>query len=265
MARRRCSAPSAVLVRTFQISWVVLAVACLPATAWSQSAESDKSEYTLLDPVPEDKLRSFSPDRPAKSTNPYTVDAGHVQYETDFFNYTYQKTGPVRTTTWLGLNPTLKVGVTNDIDIEANIAPFENVETSDSVAGISSSISGVSDLFLRAKINLWGNDGGKTAGAIIPYLKAPTAPNGIGNGATEGGFIAPLAISLPSLLTSPTGMSGFGNSLRQESALDSKNCRTAIEGGSPLALLGFIRIRNPASAEGARARSQELSQQQHRP
>ena len=197
MARRRCSAPSAVLVRTFQISWVALAVAGLPATAWSQSAKSDKSEYTLLNPVPEDKLRSFSPDRPARSTNPYTVDAGHVQYETDFFNYTYQKTGPVRTTTWLGLNPRLKVGVTNEIDIEANIAPFENVETSDSVAGIASSISGVSDLFLRAKINLWGNGGGKTAGAIIAYLKAPTAPIGVGNGATEGGFIAPLAISLP--------------------------------------------------------------------
>ena len=47
---------------------------------------------------------------------------------------------------------------------------------------------------LRAlKINLWGNDGGDTAAAVIPYVKAPSAPIGIGNGAMEGGLIRPVA------------------------------------------------------------------------
>ena len=54
---------------------------------------------------------------------------------------------------------------------------------------------------MRSKINLWGNDGGDTAAAIIPYVKAPSAPIGIGNGAVEGGLIGPVAFSLPNSFT----------------------------------------------------------------
>ena len=36
----------------------------------------DKSEYTLFNPTPKDKMRDFSTDRPTKSNVPYTVDAG---------------------------------------------------------------------------------------------------------------------------------------------------------------------------------------------
>ncbi len=193
----RLSAFSAPLLRGLQITLAGLALVQAPPQAWSEDAAPDKSQYTLLNPTPDDKQRSFSPDRPAKSTGPFTVDAGHWQYELDFFNYSYQKTGPVRTTTWTRPNPTLKVGLTNNIDIEANIAPYVNIETRDSIAGTKSIADGVGDLFVRAKINLWGNDGGKTAAAVIPYIKAPTAADGVGNGATEGGVILPLAISLP--------------------------------------------------------------------
>jgi hypothetical protein len=56
---------------------------------------------------------------------------------------------------------------------------------------------GVNDVFVRTKVNLWGNDGGQSAFALIPYVKLPTAPLGIGNGAVEEGVIAPLQISLP--------------------------------------------------------------------
>jgi hypothetical protein len=45
-------------------------------------------------------------------------------------------------------------------------------------------------LFLRAKANLWGNEGGKTAFGISPFVKLGTAPDGIGNRATEGGIAA---------------------------------------------------------------------------
>jgi Putative MetA-pathway of phenol degradation len=40
-------------------------------------------------------------------------------------------------------------------------------------------------------------DGGSSAFALIPYVKAPTAPPGIGSGAVGGGVIAPLSLSLP--------------------------------------------------------------------
>jgi hypothetical protein len=48
---------------------------------------------------------------------------------------------------------------------------------------------------------LWGNDGGSSAAALIPYVKAPSAPLGIGNGAVEGGLLGPVAFSLPDNFT----------------------------------------------------------------
>jgi hypothetical protein len=174
------------------------------APAHAQSDDKpmpDKSQFWLLNPAPDDLMRSFGTDRPTKSNIPYTVDAGHFQYETDLFNVAHATSGTVRTDTWLVPNPTLKVGLTNSIDVELNMAPFASVRSSDSATGLSGTVSGSSDLFARMKINLWGNDGGTSAFALIPYVKAPTAPAGIGNGATEGGVIAPLSFSLPNDFT----------------------------------------------------------------
>ena len=140
-------------------------------------------------------MRSFSTDRPTKSNVPYTVDAGHFQYETDLVNYTHQVTGSTHTDTLLAPNPTFKVGLTNNADLEVNV-PFAGVHTF-STSGPSSTLWGIGDTFVRSKINLWGNDGGDTAAAVIPYVKAPSAPLGIGNGAVEGGLIGPLALNLP--------------------------------------------------------------------
>jgi hypothetical protein len=54
----------------------------MPAFA-DDAPPADKSSYTLFDPVPDDLMRSFATDRPTKSDSPYTVDAGHFQYEAD--------------------------------------------------------------------------------------------------------------------------------------------------------------------------------------
>jgi hypothetical protein len=142
-------------------------------------------------------MRSFNTDRPTKANVPYTVDAGHFQYETDLVNFTHQVTGSVHTNTILAPNPTFKVGVTNNADLEVNVAPFVGVHTFDSAAGAANTLWGIGDTFVRAKVNLWGNDGGSSAAALIPYIKAPSAPIGIGNGAVEEGLIAPVALSLP--------------------------------------------------------------------
>src|SRR5579863_2976203 len=155
----------------------------------------DKNQYWLLNPVPPDLMRSFSTDRPTKSNVPYTVDAGHFQYETDLVNFTHQASGTTRTDTLLVPNPTFKAGVTNNADVEVNV-PFAGVHTY-GTATPSSTLWGIGDTFVRSKINLWGNDGGDTAAAIIPYVKAPSAPIGIGNGAVEGGLIGPVAFRLP--------------------------------------------------------------------
>src|SRR5262249_18218349 len=170
-------------------------------TAYAQSAIVDKEQYSLFDLVPDSDMRSFSTDRPTKSDVPFTVDAGHFQYETDLFNFSYMSNGSIRTSTFLAPNPTLKVGLTNNIDFEVNIAPFADMETVNASTGVASRITGPSDLFLRTKVNLWGNDRGMSAFALIPYVRFPTGPVGIGNGATEGGIIAPLSFSLQNNLT----------------------------------------------------------------
>jgi hypothetical protein len=157
-------------------------------------AKPDKNQYWLLNPVPDDQMRGFSTDRPTKSNVPYTVDAGHFQYETDLVNYTHQVIGSTRADTLLVPNPTFKIGLTNNADLEVNV-PFAGVHTYGS--GPSSTLWGIGETFVRSKINLWGNDGGDTAAALIPYVKAPSAPIGIGNGAVEGGLIGPLALNLP--------------------------------------------------------------------
>jgi len=171
------------------------------AQATDSASKPDKDQYWLLDPTPDDQLRSFSTDRPPKANVPFTVDAGHIQYETDLVNYAYQQTGPVRIDTVLAPNPTLKVGLTNNSDLEVNIAPYVNVHTFDASTGIGRDVSGQGHLFTRVKVNVWGNDGGESAFALIPYVKAPTAPAGIGNEAVEGGVIAPLSLSLPDKFT----------------------------------------------------------------
>ena len=59
------------------------------ATAW---AGDDTSPHTLFNPTPTDKMRDFNTDRPTKSNVPYTVPAGHFQYEGDIFIYGYDNT-----------------------------------------------------------------------------------------------------------------------------------------------------------------------------
>jgi hypothetical protein len=180
----------------------VLGLALLGAnTAWADEPSPpppDKSGFTLFNPTPDADLRSLCTDRPTKSTGPCTVDAGHWQVESDIYNFTTQTTDGVTTTTQLFTNPTLKLGITNTLDFEFNIAPYEEVSVHDSVGGTTVTAHGAGDFFLKAKWNLVGDDGGNFAVAILPYVKVPTAGHVIGNGEVEGGVLAPLQFNLPS-------------------------------------------------------------------
>jgi hypothetical protein len=53
------------------------------------------------------------------------------------------------------------------------------------------------DVALRFKYNLWGNDGGGTALALLPQVKLPTSTGGIGNDFVEGGMLVPFEVELP--------------------------------------------------------------------
>ena len=170
--------------------------------AMADAVAADKDPYTLFNPTPTDKMRDFNTDRPTKSNVPYTVPAGHFQYEGDLFIYGYDNTSTPDTniTSWTVGNPTLKLGLLNNLDVEVNFSFYNSIRTATVSTGASTISQGFGDTFTRFKWNLFGNDGGGPALALIPYAKWPTAPifpQGTGNGYIEGGLIAPLAVPLP--------------------------------------------------------------------
>jgi hypothetical protein len=188
---------------------------------------ADKSQYTLFNPVPKDQMRDFNTDRPTKSNVPYTVDAGHFQYEGDLFIYSYDNTSTPDTqfTNWTVGNPTLKLGLLNNLDFEVNFSFYNSVRALQVSTGATAIAQGFGDTVTRFKWNLFGNEGGGPAMAFIPYAKWPTAPispTGTGNGYIEWGGIVPLAIPLPAgfttivmgeldILKDPSGLNYYAN------------------------------------------------------
>jgi hypothetical protein len=216
----------------------ILALSALCGVARADDAPTqpppDKSGFTLFNPTPVADLRAFCTDRPTKSTGPCTVDAGHFQIESDVVNLTYAASGGADTTTVLYTNPTLKLGLTNTVDVEVNMAPWETVASKDRGAGKTVRDSGVGDLFLRLKANLIGDDGGDVSVALDPYVKVPTAPIGVGNGAVEGGLIVPVQVNLPaswSLTLDP----------------EADDLENANDGGHHLNLAGLLSFSRPVS------------------
>jgi hypothetical protein len=171
----------------------MLLVFAVSAIAEDQSP--DKSGYTLFNPTPDADMRSFNTDRPPKANSPYTVDAGHFQYETDIAVFGYGNSGGVKTQDWTVVDPTFKLGLTNTIDAELQITPHESVVTKS--AASTASASGIGDTYMRLKINVLGDDHGAVAAALLPYFKLPTAQSGLGNGRVEGGLILPISFSAP--------------------------------------------------------------------
>jgi hypothetical protein len=107
-----------------------------------------------------------------------TVDAGRSQIEASLFDYRRDKGG--ETFTYGQIN--MKAGLTHNIDLQAVLDLRSETADSSTTFG---------DLTLRLKYNLWGNDGGDTALAIMPDVIAPTRGD-----EWQGGVIIPWATNL---------------------------------------------------------------------
>ena len=155
----------------------------------------DKSRHHLFNPTPLAEMREMSTDRPDQTESPFTVDAGHVQLEVDFVKFTCDRHSPdgTRTEVWNIAPVNLKIGLFNNVDLQIVFDHYVHERTRNP----ASRASGFGDITARLKINLWGNDGGATALAIMPYFKLPLDASNLRNGDTEGGVILPLAVALP--------------------------------------------------------------------
>ncbi len=163
--------------------------------ALADDVAPDKSGFTLFNPTPEADMRAFSTDRPPKANSPYTVDAGHFQYETDLTVFSHGNADGVTTQEWTIVDPTLKLGLTNTVDAELQVTPYESLTTRSPSS--TTTVSGVGDTLARLKFNLLGDDAGNVALALLPYIKLPTARSELGNGKVEGGLIVPVSFSAP--------------------------------------------------------------------
>jgi hypothetical protein len=174
----------------------------LALTAWTSSGSvaraqdagpgSDKSRYNLINPTPRALMREMATDRPDVTESPYTVDAGHVQVESSFLDYTRDDENGGDLEAWSVLPTNVKIGLTNYMDLQLAFEPYIREELE------NNSLDGFGATQLRLKINLWGNDGGHTALAIMPFVQFPTESEHFD--ATEhlqGGVILPLKLSLP--------------------------------------------------------------------
>ena len=185
------------LVQT--VAFTAVAMLSHVALAAEDASSTDKSFYTLINPTPANQMRSFYTDRPTKSDTPYTVDAGHFQYEADAVNWIYDRYNASHTTTssFIVGDPVLKAGLTNHTDLELALSPININQYHNRQSSSDTSFAGFGDIYARIKYNFLGNDSGDQALAIVPYVKAPAANQHIGNTHWEGGGYIPFITALP--------------------------------------------------------------------
>ncbi len=167
----------------------------------NEAPAADKTRYHLFNPTPRELMRELSTDRPDKTESAYTVDAGHFQIESDLVSYSYDhdtsagNDTEVRAWTVGALN--IKAGLLNWMDLQLLIDSYNHVTTEDHGSRTELRQSGFGDLAIRLKMNVWGNDEGRTALSVMPFVKLPTNQDNLGNDDVEGGVIIPLAVALP--------------------------------------------------------------------
>jgi len=153
-----------------------------------------KQRYNLFHPTPKDSLRSFDPDRPNVTESPYTVDAGHFQYEADFVRYQFKTTEESRKRALLYNYFNVKLGLTNSLAVQLLVQTYARQHSLQFSDNKRSTDAGFGDLTLRLKKNFLGDDGNVSL-AVIPYLTFPTN-HYEENTKYEGGIIIPVMFKL---------------------------------------------------------------------
>lgn len=166
-----------------------VAVAAEPADAPVSVPESGSGEKDA-------GLRDLTTDRPDVTESPFTVDAGYFQLETTLFGHTRSRaaTGEAAADIFEFGTSNLRIGLADNFEIGIVWQPYGIL---DPRAGGGATSRGIGSVDVRAKLNLWGNDGGTTALALLPYVTLPThGANDIGAAETGFGLIVPFAIDL---------------------------------------------------------------------
>lgn len=172
------------------ISLLVICFWTVSVQAQNNHTET-KHGYNLFNPTPADRMRGFETDRPDATESPITVDAGHIQFETDLVKTDRTSIGGVKTiqNSYNAFN--FKVGLTNSLDVQFIADSYVNTKVIE--GNTTENGSSFNNITIRAKQNIWGNDDGKTAMALLPFVNITT----VAGGKITGGLVLPLGIALP--------------------------------------------------------------------
>lgn len=153
----------------------------------------DNKKYNLFNPVQREKMREMSTDRPDVTESPISVDAGHFQLETDLFKTSRNTENGITTVENKYNLANLKLGLSKNMDLQLVVESVVQHFDLDNNGYRLANNYGFGDLTLRLKYNLWGNDGGKTAFAMMPYVNFPTSKY---SAYVEPGIVFPFSLEL---------------------------------------------------------------------
>ncbi|MBT2556317.1 transporter [Hymenobacter sp. ISL-91] len=157
-----------------------------------------KSRYSLFRPVPRELLRDLAPDRPGVTESPFTVDAGHFQFETALVNLiSSHPSRQPKQYTFRANAFVLKMGLDNRTDVQLFIDAYEWDRTSATADAPRTRSQGFGDITVRFKRNLLGNDSTESplAVAAIGFVRLPTGGRQ-GAGGYEYGLLLPATYTL---------------------------------------------------------------------
>ncbi|WP_294246491.1 transporter [uncultured Chryseobacterium sp.] len=174
----------------------VLSISFLFLHTLCPGQQKPETRYSLFNPVPKDKMREMETDRPDVTESPYTVDAGHFQYEADLVNFIREQSETRDIRTVLINHANIKIGITGSTGIQIGFETYGIQKETGLVSGDTTTSRGFGDVSLRIKQNLTGNDGGNFVMAVLPYIKFPTSVYD-GESRLEGGLIVPMLYKLP--------------------------------------------------------------------
>jgi hypothetical protein len=225
------------------ISILIALLTCVPlcraderaTTTQPTSRPPDKWPYTLFDPTPTDQLRGMDTDRPNITNTPHTIDAGHLQIETGIVDYAYFRdrsaANNVREDDFDFGQFNFRLGVLNNLELNAVVNAYDIVQSHDYSAGTSLHAGSFGDTVIGGKLNLWGDESGdspwETALAIQPQFKLPTARDTVGNGSFEFSVAAPFLMNLPA---------GFHLGLQPGVSYERNSANTGYVTGFPMSV-----------------------------
>jgi hypothetical protein len=223
---------SGLLAAFVQVAWAQPAPPESTGTAQVSAPKPiDRSQYNPFNPTPSDELREFWPDRPYVTDSPYTVDPGHWLLEDGLFEYTHNDHARSRLDSFAFGDTNIRFGVTSHVEGELAFTAYSYILTTNKNTGEQMKRSGFSDLTLRSKINILGDDGGPVGIGLLGFVTFPTGADGIGDRGFAGGGALPVEFILPA-----------GFQLRTESTIETVH---QPGGGSHFDYLNSVSLGHP--------------------